>query len=66
MNLQELVNANPDLDLARELWNMLENKVILKGMEVVIPSVKINKKVYLPMCDVIMTRENIWNLPYLG
>ena len=24
----ELINANPDLNLARELWNMLENKWI--------------------------------------
>lgn len=24
----ELINANPDMNLARELWNMLENKWI--------------------------------------
>ncbi len=24
----DLINANPDLNLARELWNMLENKWI--------------------------------------
>jgi hypothetical protein len=47
----ELINANPDLNLARELWNMLENKWIRQGMEVIMPSIKINKKIYIPMCD---------------
>lgn len=57
---QELMNANPDLNLARELWNMLENKLIMKSMEmVVMPSVKVNKKIIVPMMDIIFTRENI-------
>lgn len=32
-------------------------------MEIIIPSVKINKKIYIPMIDTIMTRENIDSLP---
>jgi Hormone-sensitive lipase (HSL) N-terminus len=59
----ELINANPDLNLARELWNMLENKWIRQGMEVIMPSIKVNKKIYIPMCDTVMTRENINCLP---
>lgn len=27
------------------------------------PSVKVNKKIYIPMCDTIITRENIHELP---
>ena len=59
----ELINANPDLNLARELWNMLENKWIRQGMEVIMPSIKVNKKIYIPMCDLVMTRDNINKLP---
>jgi hypothetical protein len=59
----ELINANPDMNLARELWNMLENKWIRQGMEAIMPSIKVNKKIYIPMTDTIMTRENIDKLP---
>ena len=55
----ELINANPDMNLARELWNMLENKWIRQGMEIIMPSIKVNKKIYIPMTDTIITRENI-------
>jgi hypothetical protein len=55
----ELINANPDMTLARELWNMLENKWIRQGMEIIMPSIKVNKKIYIPMTDTILTRENI-------
>ena len=55
----ELINANPDMNLARELWNMLENKWIRQGMEIIMPSIKVNKKIYIPMTDTILTRENI-------
>jgi|LauGreDrversion4_2_1035121.scaffolds.fasta_scaffold94654_2 hypothetical protein len=59
----ELINANPDMNLARELWNMLENKWIRQGMEAIMPSIKVNKKIYIPMTDTVMTRENIDKLP---
>jgi hypothetical protein len=55
----ELINANPDINLARELWNMLENKWIRQGMEIIMPSIKVNKKIYIPMTDTVITRENI-------
>jgi len=55
----ELINANPDMNLARELWNMLENKWIRQGMEIIMPSIKVNKKIYIPMTDTVITRENI-------
>ena len=59
----ELMNTNPDMNLARELWNMLENKWIRQGMEIIMPSIKINKKIYIPMTDIVMTRDNISKLP---
>lgn len=48
-----MINANPDLNFALELWNMLEGKWIKNGMEIIMPSIKINKKIYIPMIDVI-------------
>ena len=58
-----MVNANPDLALARELWNMLENKFLLNAMEISMPSIKVNKKIYIPMADMVMTRDNLDKLP---
>ena len=59
LDQNDLVNANPDMNLARDLWNILENKLVLQAMEIILPSVKINKKICLPMCDTLITRENI-------
>lgn len=55
----DLVVSNPDINLALELWNMLENKFILQVFELSLPSVKINKKIFIPMIDTIITRDNI-------
>lgn len=63
LDQNELVNANPDLNLTRELWNMLENKLVQRAMEILIPSIKVNKKIFIPMVDTILTRDNICNLP---
>ena len=63
LDQNDLVNANPDMNLARDLWNILENKLVLQAMEIILPSVKINKKICLPMCDTLITRENIQHLP---
>jgi hypothetical protein len=52
----ELINTNPDMNLAIELWNILENKWIRQGMEIIMPSIKVNKKIYIPMTDVVMDR----------
>ena len=61
-----MVNANPDLNLAKDLWNMLENKWLRQGMEIIMPSIKVNHKICIPMTDVIFTRENINALPDLN
>jgi hypothetical protein len=63
LNQHEITNANPDMNLARELWNMLENKWLQRSMEIIMPSVKVNKKIWVPMVDVVMTRDNIDALP---
>eukprot|EP00347_Sterkiella_histriomuscorum_P013953 403362725 len=55
--------ANPDLDLAREIWNLLESKYIKKVFGKFLPNIRINKKIYIPMTDVVMTLENINDLP---
>ena len=57
------MNANPDLALAIELWNMMENKYLLNAMEISMPSIKVNKKIYIPMTDMVMTRDNLDKLP---
>lgn len=55
--------ANPDLDLAREIWNLLESKYIKKLFSSFLPNIKVNKKIYIPMTDVVFTTENIDTLP---
>lgn len=32
-------------------------------MEIISPSIKINKKIYIPMNDTVITKENIMKLP---
>ena len=63
MDRNDYVNANPDMNLAIELWNMLENKIVSQALEIIIPKVKVNRKIYIPMVDTILTRENIDDLP---
>ncbi len=55
--------ANPDLDLAREIWNMLESKYIKRILGSFLPNIRINKKIFFPMRDMVFTLENIDNLP---
>lgn len=62
LDQHEMVNANPDLSLARELWNLMENKWVQKGIELVLPNVKLNKKIWVPMCDEVITRDNVHKL----
>ena len=61
----ELYLANPDLELAREVWNLMENQTIMTIMEVGLPSIQINHKIYVPMIDTLITKENIMDLPKL-
>lgn len=64
--VNDMMIANPDLKLALELWNMLENKFIMQAFELGLPSIKINRKIFIPMVDTIITRENIKELPKLN
>ena len=63
INQNELVNANPDLNLTLELWNMLENKFLIKAMVLTAPMLKVHERMCIPMVDTILTRENIGDLP---
>lgn len=38
---------------------MLENKYIAQAFEVILPSIRVNKKLYIPMLDELITRDNI-------
>jgi hypothetical protein len=55
--------ANPDLDMARAIWNMLESPMIKKVLGVSLPKIEINKKIWMPKLDnpELFTRENIVN-----
>jgi hypothetical protein len=35
----DLFLANPDLQLARDVWNLMENKMIMKMLEITLPSI---------------------------
>ena len=59
----EFFSANPDLDLAREIWNMLESRYLKKVFAKTFAYIGVSKKIYLPMTDTIMTGDNINNLP---
>ena len=63
MEQNEFFSANPDLDLAREIWNMLESTYVKKLLAKTLPNIAINKKVYIPMTDTILTLDNIDHLP---
>lgn len=55
--------ANPDIKLAREVWNFLESKYAKKVLKRVLPSITVNKKIYIPMLDTKITIDNIDRLP---
>ena len=59
----EFFCANPDLDLAREIWNLLESKYLKKVFGKFLPNILINKKIFIPMLDVKLTSENANSLP---
>lgn len=42
---------------------MLENKFVMQAFELGLPSVKINKKILIPMVDIKITKDNIFELP---
>jgi hypothetical protein len=47
----EFFCANPDLDMARAIWNLLESPVLKKVLGVSLPKVEINKKIFIPKLD---------------
>jgi hypothetical protein len=57
--------ANPDLEIARGIWNLLENKVAKGLLGVVLPKIKVNNKIYVPMLDnpELFTKKDIGQLP---
>jgi hypothetical protein len=62
----EYIQNNPDLPRILSLWNLLEHKYIQQTAEIiplVLPSIKINKKIGVPMLDrPLFTRANISSL----
>jgi len=56
---KDMVAMNPDISQTQELWNMMERPFILKSMETLMPKIKINKSLYIPMLDTVLTRENV-------
>ena len=63
LHRNDLLCANPDLNLTIELWNLLEQPMVVQALEIVMPSIKVNKKIYIPMVDTLLTTENINKLP---
>ncbi len=55
--------ANPDLDLAREIWNLLDSPYIKKVFHKTFPKILVNKKIYIPFTDTEITIQNIDSLP---
>ena len=41
------------------MWNMMESKLVLKSMETMMPKIKVNKKIFIPMLDTVITRDNV-------
>jgi hypothetical protein len=45
--------------LAREIWNLLDSKYIKKAFGMILPKIRINKKIYIPFMDTEITLDNI-------
>ena len=47
--------------MARGIWNMLESSVLKKVLGVSLPSININKKIFIPKLDnpELFTQENM-------
>jgi hypothetical protein len=43
--------ANPDLDMTRAIWNLLENKVVKGMIGKTLPKINVNQKIWIPMID---------------
>ena len=54
-----LANTNPELEVARDLWNLMDSEWMQHAIKIIMPSIKVNKKIYVPMVDTVLTRDNI-------
>ena len=63
LDQNDYFSANPDLDMARQIWNLLDSPYIKKMYCRILPNIKINKKIYIPHSDTTITLDNINNLP---
>ena len=43
--------ANPDLDMTKAIWNLMENKVVKGLMGKILPNITVNNKIWIPMID---------------
>lgn len=57
--------ANPDLEAAKSVWGMADSGFILGCVEMILPSVKVNKLIQIPRHREVLTLENIDNPPVL-
>lgn len=55
--------ANPDMDVAREIWNMLENRYLKRALRPFLTSIAVNAKIQIPMLESpdLFTVENVEN-----
>jgi len=44
---------------------MLENPILSRVLNIVLPSIRINSLIYIPMTDEVLTKENLGKLPAL-
>lgn len=42
---------------------MLDNKYVLQAFEIILPSIKVNQKLYIPMLDASLTPATLNSLP---
>lgn len=47
----EFFCANPDLDMARAIWNMLESPILSKTLGIALPNIEVNQKIWIPKLD---------------
>ena len=47
--------ANPDLETARMIWGMADTGFIKKAMNIVLPSVRVNKCIQIPRHQEVIT-----------
>ena len=51
--------SKPDLNTTLTIYNLLERPVLRNAMKVLLPSIKLVKKIYVPMCDSVLTVESL-------